>query len=102
MSTTSRPRSGRKHDSNDQGLPPRKFVATSAALFAITNLLKVPAYFLAGLFDGDLIGSVWYAWLTIPLGVVVGRSLVGRIDRTMFDRITTTLLVFSALVLLAT
>ena len=83
-------------------LKPRKFVATSAALFAITNLLKVPAYFLAGLFDGEVIGSVWYAWLTIPVGVVVGRSLVGRIDRDVFDRITTTLLIFSALVLMVT
>ena len=83
-------------------LQPRKFVATSAALFAITNLLKVPAYFLAGLFDGELISSVWYAWLAIPFGVVVGRSLVGRIDRAMFDRITTALLIGSALVLLVT
>jgi hypothetical protein len=83
-------------------LKPRKFVATSAALFAIINLLKVPAYFFAGLFDGGLIASVWYAWLAIPVGVVVGRALVGRIDRSMFDRITTTLLITGAIVLLVT
>lgn len=83
-------------------LKPRKFVATSAALFAIVNLLKVPAYFFAGLFDGALIASVWYAWLAIPVGVIVGRALVGRIDRSMFDRITTTLLIGGALVLLVT
>ena len=83
-------------------LKPRRFVATSAALFAVTNLLKVPAYFLAGLFDGDLIASVWWAWFTIPFGVAAGRALLGRIDRAMFDRITTTLLIGSALVLLLT
>ena len=83
-------------------LPPRKFVATSAALFTITNLLKVPAYFFAGLFDGELIASVWYAWLAIPLGTIVGRALVGRLNREMFDRITTTLLIAGAIVLLVT
>ncbi|MDJ0665196.1 MAG: sulfite exporter TauE/SafE family protein [Acidimicrobiia bacterium] len=83
-------------------LKPRRFVATSAALFAIINLLKVPAYLLAGLFDGELISSVWYAWFAIPFGVVAGRSLVSRMDRVVFDRITTTLLVGGALVLLLT
>ena len=83
-------------------LPPRKFVATSAALFTITNLLKVPAYFFAGLFDGELIASVWYVWLAIPLGTIVGRALVGRLNREMFDRITTTLLIAGAIVLLVT
>jgi uncharacterized membrane protein YfcA len=83
-------------------LPPRKFVATSAALFTITNLLKVPAYFFAGLFDGELIAANWYAWLAIPFGVIIGRAVVGRLNREMFDRITTTLLVTGALVLLVT
>lgn len=83
-------------------LKPRKFVATSAALFTITNLLKVPAYFLAGLFDGELMASVWYAWLAIPVGVVVGRALVGRLNREKFDRITMALLVAGAIVLLVT
>jgi len=81
-------------------LSPRKFVATSAALFTITNMFKVPAYFFAGLFDGDLIMSVWYAWFTIPFGVIIGRALVGRLNREMFDRITTTLLIGGAIVLL--
>ena len=83
-------------------LPPRKFVATSAALFTVTNMLKVPAYFLAGLFDGDLIASNWYAWFAIPFGVMAGRALVGRLDRNLFDRITTTLLVAGAILLLVT
>ncbi len=83
-------------------LPPRRFVATSAALFAMTNLVKVPAYLLAGLLDGELIASTWYAWVAIPIGVVSGRALVGRLDRSIFDRITTTLLIAGAIVLLAT
>jgi hypothetical protein len=83
-------------------LPPRKFVATSAALFTVINVLKVPAYFVAGLFDGELIASTWYAWLAIPFGVIIGRALVDRLDREMFDRITMTLLITGAIVLLIT
>lgn len=83
-------------------LSPRRFVATSAALFTAINLLKVPAYLLAGLLDQEMIASTWYTWLAIPFGVLVGRALVGRLDRALFDRITTTLLVAGALVLLVT
>jgi uncharacterized membrane protein YfcA len=39
------------------GLTPVGFVATSVAFFAIVNLIKVPGYVVAGLFDGELILS---------------------------------------------
>lgn len=81
-------------------LKPRRLVATSAGLFAAMNLLKVPAYLFAGLFDVELVGEVWWTWLAIPLGVLVGRLMVGRIDRVWFDRMTTALLAAGALALL--
>lgn len=81
-------------------LKPRPLVATSAALFAAMNLLKIPAYLFAGLFDADLVAQTWWTWLAIPLGVAAGRALVDRIDRTAFDRMTTALLVVGALILL--
>jgi hypothetical protein len=81
-------------------LSPRRFVATSALLFASINLLKVPGYFAAGLFDGELIVSTMWAWLMIPVGVLVGRSLVDRINRESFERVTVALLAGGALVLL--
>lgn len=83
-------------------LKPRPLVATSAALFAAINLLKVPAYFLAGLFDAELVAETWWAWLAIPPGVIVGRSLVERINRTWFDRMTMALLAAGAAILLVT
>lgn len=83
-------------------LNPRPLVATSAALFAAMNLLKVPAYLFAGLFDAGLIADTWWTWLAIPIGVATGRALVDRINRTTFDRMTTVLLVGGALVLLVT
>ena len=64
------------------------------------NLLKIPAYLFAGLFDADLVGQVWWTWLAIPLGVATGRTMVGRINRIWFDRMTTALLVIGASVLL--
>ncbi len=81
-------------------LSPRRFVATSAFLFASINLLKVPGYFAAGLFDGELIVSTIWAWAMIPIGVYVGRSLVDRINREWFERVTVALLAGGALVLL--
>ena len=83
-------------------LKPRRLVATSAALFTAINLLKVPAYFYAGLFDADLVAQTWWTWSAIPLGVATGRALVDRIDRVFFDRMTTTLLVGGAIILLVT
>ncbi len=81
-------------------LNPRRFVATSAVLFATINLLKVPTYFAAGLFDPDLILSTIWTWTLIPVGVVAGRALVGRIDRERFDRVTVVLLAAGAVALL--
>lgn len=81
-------------------LSPRRLVATSAVLFASINLLKVPGYFAAGLFDGDLIVSTAWTWVMIPVGVFAGRALVGRINREWFERVTVGLLAAGALVLL--
>lgn len=83
-------------------LDPVRFVGTSVAFFAAVNLIKVPGYFYADLFDGELIVSTMPAWLLIPVGVVLGRLLVGRIDRAVFERVTLVLLVIGSLVLLVT
>lgn len=83
-------------------LKPRRFVATSAAVFAGMNLLKLPAYLFAGLFDGGLIAATWWTWLAIPVGVVGGRVFVGHINRLWFDRMTLGLLVGGAFILLVT
>lgn len=81
-------------------LNPRRFVATSAVFFATINLLKVPGYFLAGLFDGELIVSTMWTWVMIPVGVLVGRALVHRINREGFEKMTVVLLTVGALLLL--
>lgn len=84
------------------GLEPRRFVGTSVAFFAVINVLKVPGYFLAGLFDAELIVSSLWVWFTIPLGVVLGRLMVDRIPKAAFEQVTLVLLAAGALVLLVT
>lgn len=81
-------------------LSPRRFVATSAVLFATINLLKVPGYFLAGLFNGELIVSTMWTWVMIPVGVLVGRALVDKINRDKFEKVTVVLLGVGAVLLL--
>ncbi len=81
-------------------LKPRQFVATSAVLFATINLLKVPGYLFAGLFDGELIVSTMWTWVMIPVGVLAGRALVDKINRERFERITVALLTVGAALLL--
>lgn len=81
-------------------LNPRRFVATSAVLFATINLLKVPGYFLAGLFNGELIVSTMWTWVMIPVGVLVGRALVDKINRDKFEKVTVVLLGVGAVLLL--
>lgn len=81
-------------------LKPRAFVATSGVLFATINLIKVPTYFFAGLFDGELIVSTMWTWVMIPIGVLVGRALVDKINRSVFERVTVALLSGGALLLL--
>jgi len=82
------------------GLEPRRFVGTTVAFFAIVNLIKVPGYFYADLFNADLIVSTLWAWLMIPVGVALGRALVRRINRAWFERVMLVLLVAGSLLLL--
>lgn len=82
-------------------LEPRPMVATSVAFFAAINLLKVPGYALAGVFDAELIVASLWAWALIPVGVVLGRRMVDRIDRNRFELVTLVLLAAGAVLLLA-
>lgn len=83
-----------------QNLPPGGFVATSVLFFAVTNWIKVPYYYQAGLFDFIALARlVWLAPL-VPLGVWVGKRLADRVDRAIFERVILVLLVISGILLL--
>ena len=82
-----------------QNLSPSLFVATSVLFFAVLNIIKVPYYFYAGLFDYSIPSYlIWLAPL-VPLGVWLGKRLVNRIDKVFFERIILFLLFATALLL---
>ena len=82
-----------------QKTPPRTFIATTALFFAVVNWIKVPYYYFGGLFDfGLLLKLIWLAPLVV-LGVLLGRWLVNRVDRVLFDRIILVLLFISGVLL---
>lgn len=78
---------------------PVPFVATSALVFAVINLIKVPAYISAGMFDLDLQLRLAWAVAFIPVGIVTGRWLVERIDRRRFHQVSVVLLACSGVYL---
>lgn len=81
---------------------PVPFVATNALVFAVVNVIKIPAYLSAGLFDWRLQLQLAWAVALIPLGVLVGRWLVERIDRTRFHVASLALLGCAGLYLVIT
>lgn len=82
-------------------LDPRTFVATSAAIFTVVNLLKVPLYAVAGVFDWELQLQYLWAFALVPVGAVIGRLLLSRIPGRAF-RIMVTVGLFVGGVLLIT
>lgn len=83
-----------------QRIDPPRFVATNTLLFGVVNLVKVPAYVSAGLFDWNLQLRLAWAVLLIPIGVAVGRFVVERIDREVFNRVIVALLGVAGIYLL--
>lgn len=85
-----------------QGLQPRVFVATSVIFFFVLNYIKVPFYFAAGVFNFDLLRQ--FVWLVplAPLGIFVGRWLVVRVSKRLFDYIILSFLFVAALLLIFT
>lgn len=83
-----------------QNIPPATFIATSVLFFAVLNWIKVPYYYSAGLFDFSL--QLQFIWLMpmLPLGVWIGRRLVNRVNKKLFDGIILGLLLASGLLLL--
>lgn len=76
------------------------FTGTATLFFAVVNALKLPFLQLANIFDvQDLLANAW-ALPFIPIGVLLGRYMVQRIDRRTFDYLMLGALVISAGVLL--
>lgn len=83
-----------------QKLPPATFVATNVLFFAIVNLIKLPAFVAADVIDAHKLLRIAWVLPLIPLGVWIGRKLVARINRTLFEWLMLAGLVWAGLSLL--
>ena len=85
-----------------QNLQPRVFAATLAFFFFILNYIKVPFYYFADVFNFDLLRQFLWLLPAVPLGVWVGKWLVVRVSKELFDYIILAFLVITAFLLFFT
>lgn len=76
------------------------FLGTAAWFFLVVNLVKVPFSLRLGLIDGGSLAIGAVLAPAIILGAVLGRSIVGRIDDVLFQRLVLAATVISSLYLL--
>jgi uncharacterized protein len=83
-----------------QKLPPRIFIATAALFFALLNLIKVPGFLYTGVLDVQLLLSVWWVFLFIPLGIWAARWMITHLNQQAFEWVIMGLLIVSSIILL--
>ncbi len=83
-----------------QNVTPRVFVATSVLFYALLNWIKVPFYYFTGMFDFHRLWQIAWVFPIVPFGVWIGRWLVTRVSKVVFDNIILALLVITALLLI--
>lgn len=83
-----------------QNVTPRVFVATSVLFYALLNWIKVPFYYFTGMFDFQRLWQIAWVFPIVPFGVWIGRWLVTKVSKVVFDNIILVLLVITALLLI--
>lgn len=81
-------------------MEPRTFAATSATFFALLNLLKIPPYFVAGVFHLQELWRILPVFPLLPLGVWLGKQLVVHSSVEAFQRIILVALCVAGTILL--
>lgn len=85
-----------------QNVEPVIFVGTTTLFFAIVNLLKLPGLIIADILHwGDVLSVAWALPLLVA-GVGIGRWLVPRMNRVVFEYVMLAVLGVAAVVLLFT
>ena len=84
------------------GLPKMEFVGTSAWLFFIINLFKVPFSIALGLIRGQTLMLNLILAPAVLVGVLTGRWLLARIPQRLFDHMLLAFAVLAALRLIGT
>ena len=82
-----------------QKLQPVTFVGTVTLFFTVVNILKLPGFLAAEIIDIQQLVRIAWVVPIIPLGVWVGRRLIDRFPRVLFERFMMVLLFISAILL---
>lgn len=83
-----------------QKVTPMTFIGTSTLFFAIVNALKLPVYLTGGVIDVPQVVGIAWALPLIPLGVWLGRGIIRRMNRAIFEWFMLITLVWAGLSLL--
>ncbi len=65
-----------------------KFMGNNAWLFFIVNLFKVPFVFALGLLNFQSVSYIIPALPLVPLGALLGRKVIGKLNQELFQKIT--------------
>jgi len=82
-----------------QDLTPSVFVGTSVLFLMILNWIKIPYYIYADLFDFQRLWQIGWLAPLVPLGVWLGKSMVVRIHKELFEQIIVGLLFITGVML---
>ena len=83
-----------------QDVSPPVFVGTTTLFFALVNLIKVPWLVAGHLLDLSDLTRILWAMPLIPVGIWLGRWLVNRMNREVFERVMLYVLALAGLALL--
>ena len=81
-------------------VPPAVFLGSSVLFFAILNWIKVPYYLYIHLFNFQLLRQIVWVFPIVPLGAWLGRWLVTKVSKSIFDNLILVLLLITALLLI--
>jgi uncharacterized membrane protein YfcA len=82
------------------GVTPLAYIATSAIMFAVMNIVRLPALVATDVLNKDkLLASLWFLPL-VWLGIYLGRRLIQWIDPKQFESMMTVILVVAGIILI--
>jgi len=81
-------------------LPPIEFVGTSVILLTCFNWVKLPLFLANGFINTQLLLPMSALLLLVPLGAWIGKKMVNRINRAVFDNLILSFLVVSSFLLM--
>ena len=84
----------------NQGLTPERFIGTMAAYFICISVMSIGAFTSMGMVTSEILIRVAILLPALVIGSYVGVRVLPRINVVLFKRITSSLLIFTALAII--